>query len=462
VRLFTAAWKNMVFRRFTFFLAVRVVLMGLAIAATMWLLLKPGYHSATLIAASLLLLFSAELWRFVSRTNREIARFLDAARYADFSQRFHFDEIGTGFNELGKAFTDILDRMRSDRAGREIEVRRLNALIEHIPVPLLTLHGDDSITLQNNASRRLFGAIAVTRLGDLKKFGSGFHHAVAESVPGNRELVTFTVEDIEYQLTLAATEVVVAGSSDRLISLQDIQTELDLTQAQAWQDLVRVLTHEIMNSITPVTSLATTATDLVDDMIEKTSAESALVEDLTDLRDAIGTVARRSDSLMQFVNSYRQLTRLAPPEKKRVQIGELFDSAGRLAAAEWPDRNVTLRQQVEPARLDIFVDRDLLEPVLLNLLRNAWHATLDVNEPHIELRGRLNRRGNTVIEVCDNGPGVSEELARKIFVPFFTTKEGGSGVGLALARQVMTAHGGFIRVMPNVGGGAKFSLTFKG
>ena len=450
----------MVFKRFTFFLALRVVLVGVAIAATMWLLLKPGYHSATIIAVTSLLLFSAELWRFVSRTNREIARFLDAARYADFSQRFKFDELGTGFNELGEAFTDILDRMRTERADREIEVRRLNALIEHIPVPLLTLHGDDSVTLQNNAARRLFGSIEVTQASDLRQFGSNFHRSVVESVPGNRELVTFTVEDIEYQLTLAATEVMVAGSSDRLISLQDIQTELDLTQAQAWQDLVRVLTHEIMNSITPVTSLATTATDVVDDIIEKAGDESALVEDLTDLRDAIGTVARRSDSLMQFVNSYRQLTRLAPPEKKRVQIGELFESASRLAAAEWPDRNVTLQQHVEPAGLDVFVDRDLLEPVLLNLLRNAWHATLEVDEPRIELHGKLNRRGNTVIEVCDNGPGVSEELASKIFVPFFTTKEGGSGVGLALARQVMTAHGGFIRVMPNDGGGAKFSLTF--
>ncbi len=450
----------MVYRRFSAFLAIRLVVVSLAVTAVVWLLLQPGYHSATILAAGLLAATASELWWFVSRTNREIARFLDSARHADYSQRFSLEDVGTGFGELGDTFTDILDRLHEQREIGEIEERRLRALIDHIPVPLLTVHGDDSITLQNNAARRLFGASHVTRLSDLRQFGASFHDAVAEAVPGNRELVTFAVEGVEYQLTLATTENIVAGESNRLVSLQDIQSELDVTQLQAWQDLVRVLTHEIMNSITPVTSLAATAGDLVDDVLRKTPANSPVVDDLTDLRDAVNTVARRSDSLMQFVHSYRQLTRSAPPEKKRLQISELFDSVSKLAAAEWPESKAVLSRHVHPAELDVYADRDLLEPVLLNLLRNAWQVTADCENRKIELRGRLNRRGNVTIEVCDNGPGVPDEFARKIFVPFFTTKSEGSGVGLTLARQVMTAHGGFIRVGPNDGGGAKFTLTF--
>ncbi len=450
----------MVYRRFSVFLGARLIVVGLALSAFVWLLIQPGYFSATLLAASLLAMSAAELWWFIGRTNREIARFLDAARHADFSQRFSFDDLGTGFGDLGQALTDILERLLDQRATTEVEARRLNALIDHIPVPLLTVHGDSSISLQNNAARRLFGASHVTRLSDLRQFGMSFHDAVAEAVPGNRELVTFSVDGVEYQLTLATTENIVAGESRRLVSLQDIQTELDVTQAQAWQDLVRVLTHEIMNSITPVTSLAATAADVVDDILKKSGADSPIAEDLVDLRDAVTTVARRSDNLMQFVDSYRQLTRLAPPEKKRIQIADAFESVGRLASAEWPDSDTWLSLSVDPAGLDVYADRILLEPVLLNLLRNAWQVTRDLDRARVQVRGRMNRRGNVVIEVCDNGPGVPDDIASKIFVPFFTTKEEGSGVGLALARQVMTAHGGFIRVAQNEGGGARFTLTF--
>ncbi len=450
----------MAYRQFSVLLAARLILVGISMALLIWLIRTPGFVAATIIVTVIFAATVAELWRHVYRTNKEMTRFLDAARYADFSQRFEFEDIGAGFGPLGDAFSDILERLRSKRTDQEVELKHLRALIEHIPVPLLTVHNDDTITLQNNAARRLFGAAHVTRLNDLRQFGANFGDSVADAVPGRRELVTFAVEDIEYQLTLATTEIVTAGERDRLISLQDIQSELDVTQAQAWQDLVRVLTHEIMNSITPVTSLAKTATELVEDVRDKNQRDEPIASDLEDLHSAIGTVARRSDSLVQFVDSYRQLTRLAPAEKKRIAISDLFDAVSRLSAAEWPDGEVAFSITVTPPGLDVYADRDLVEPVLLNLLRNAVQATANVSQPNIQIAGRINRRGNVVLEVSDNGPGVPNDMASKIFVPFFTTKEEGSGVGLALARQIMIAHSGFVTLGKSETGGARFSLIF--
>ena len=450
----------MIFRRFLAALVLRLAVTGLVLTAFIWLLLLPGYHSAMALVGSALVLLIVELWRYVSRTNRDVARFLDAARYADYSQRFDFEYDGSNFPALGQAFTDILRRLRERSTDQETELRRSRALIEHIPVPLMTLHTDESITLQNNAARRLFGAEHVTKLKDLRKFGFSFAESIASAVPGIRQLVTFSVEGIEYKLTLATTELIIAGKSERLISLQDIQSELDATQAEAWEDLVRVLTHEIMNSITPVTSLAKTAADVVNDVLEKARQNEPVQDDVEDLRDAIETVARRSDSLVQFVDSYRQITRLAPPEKKRVHLADLFETVVRLAEAECPRDDVEFSINVHPRELDVYADRDLLEPVLINLLRNAWQAQEKTASPVVRLVGRLNRRQNIVIEVSDNGPGIPPNIATKIFVPFFTTREAGSGVGLALARQVMIAHGGFIRAGSNDAGGATFSLTF--
>jgi len=450
----------MAFKRFSVGLAGRLAILLLISLAVAWLAVSGTYYAGLTIAVLLFCLSAFDLWLFIGKTNKELSRFLDAARYADHAQRFNFAGSGSGFDELGEAFTGILENLRELRSEQEADRRRLKALVEHVPVPLLSIHQDDAITLHNNAARRLFGATAVSRVKDLLQFGPGFHRAVVETVPGNRELVTFVHDGMEQQMTLASSEVVVDTSQELLISLQDIQSELDFKQDEAWQDLVRVLTHEIMNSITPISSLARTAADLTDDLVARLDDKSPVKDDVTDLQSAVTTVARRSDSLTQFVNSYRQLTRLAPPKKDWIPIADLFDHIAKLAVAEWSDERVQLSTQSTPNGLQVFADRDLLEPILLNLLRNAWQATTEIAAPQISLTAKLNRRGHVVMEVSDNGPGVAAEISRKIFVPFFTTKKAGSGVGLALTRQVMIAHRGYVTLSESESGGAKFSLIF--
>jgi two-component system nitrogen regulation sensor histidine kinase NtrY len=456
------------FSRFSAMLALRLLFIMVALAIVGILILTPGYHAATLLSMIVAAGLTFEVLKFISKTNQELVRFLDAARYGDYGQRFEFKMLGSGFSELGDTFTQILSRFRDDRVEQESELRHLKALLEHVPVPLISVYGDRTVTLWNNAARRLFGTFHPNRVDDLEQFGHEFQDRISRIKAGDRFLVTFHVDGMEQRLTVSASEILVAGKTERLVSLQNIQSELDGVQLSAWQDLVRVLTHEIMNSITPVASLAKTAVDLVDDVSQKVTNQDDLLEELQDAKDAVNTVARRSDSLMTFVSSYRQLTRLPEPSKERVQLRELFDDVCKLSAANWAEKGWSMMINVEPIELDVFADRQMMEQVLINLLRNAENAFEgdgQSDQGRVLLSGSLNRRGHVVIEVADNGPGIDEDVVDRIFVPFYTTRREGSGVGLALSRQVMIAHGGTI-LFSNVitaeetRGGARFTLVF--
>ena len=452
----------MVFRRFGIQLGLRLSLLFSLLGCAAYLAVSGGYPAATLLLVAIGVVLAVELSRFVSRTNQELARFLDAIRYADFGQRFSFSGSGAGFSELGETFTHILERFRDDRGEQEKELKHLKALIEHVPVPLISVYADGRISIWNNAARRLFGQHSVREIADLAQFGAEFTAAVTELRPGSRTLAKMQVDDISQSLTISASELVTSGRTERLISLQNIQTELDGMQLEAWQALVRVLTHEIMNSITPLASLASTSSELV--RSASAGIDDAHREVLTDAQDAVDTLARRADGLTAFVSSYRQLLGLPEPDRSRFPIRAMFSDVMRMSAPECAAQGVQIIEQIQPASLELDADRGLIEQVLINLIRNATQALAN-SEPEetggeIRLSARLNSRGQTCLEVTDNGPGIAEEVAVRMFVPFYTTRKDGSGVGLALSRQIMNAHGGSIGYSQAAGGGARFTLVF--
>ncbi|WP_416307010.1 sensor histidine kinase [Neptunicella sp. SCSIO 80796] len=448
------------FNRFSLLLSIRIVLLMLMVILFSAFVSQSGYQAASLLVLLLLIVQGLEVVRFIRKTNTELTRFLQAARYSDFSQRFEFQHLGAGFAELGQAFSEILTRFQTTRADQEQQLRHLKAIVEHVPVPLMSIHANDQIVLWNNSARRLFGSHHVQRLSDLTQFGDDFSRQLTTLQAGERRLVDFVVDDMQHQLAVSATQIILAGQSERLLSLQDIQSELDKAQLQAWQDLVRVLTHEIMNSITPVASLARTAVDLVEDSKHKAQNVPELAQDLDDVAHAVHTVARRSEGLMQFVGSYRRLTRLPAPNTRRIRIQQLFSQVQTLATQQWQHKGIDLSVDIQPATLEMDIDVDMVEQLLINLLKNAEQALVDEQQPKVTMRAFLNRRGHVVIEIGDNGQGIADELKHKVFVPFFTTKKDGSGVGLALTRQVMIAHGGSVKLSQSELGGALFSLIF--
>ena len=467
------------FNKFILLLLIRLFFIMTGLAALGYLLTLPGYHAATLLTLGVVVVLISEVYRFTSKTNQELARFLDAARYADYGQRFNFVEFGAGFGELGETFTRILERFREDRQQQESELRHMKALLEHVPVPLISVQTNQQIKLWNNAARRLFGITQVTRVKDLRQFGLNFMLDIQAISPGEKRLVDIELEGLNQQMSISASEIILSSNTEKLLSLQNIQSELDDVQLTAWQDLVRVLTHEIMNSITPVASLATTAVDLVEDASRRvsdlSSAESentdsleacdgpaipVIIEELQDARDAVATVARRSDGLMNFVSSYRELTRLATPNLNDFNLHGLFEDVVKLATIGWAEKGISVNWYSKPSSLELSADRQMIEQILINLLQNAEHALDNIPEPAVTLNAHVSRRGHVVIEVSDNGAGIADSVGSKVFVPFYTTRRDGSGVGLALSRQIMTAHGGSISFRPGDQGGTIFRLTF--
>jgi nitrogen fixation/metabolism regulation signal transduction histidine kinase len=447
----------MVFDRFATQVTVRVAALFATLLVLAYLVATTRLVGVTALVAALGLLQAGYVIRFVHRTNRELERFLGAIRYDDFQQSFAIGGLGPTFADLKAAFEEVMGRFRAARLDREAQRRYLEALVEHVPVAILAVHDDGAVELLNNAARRLLDASGPTSIERLIAYGAAFQRDVAQGGTGERRVTRIELDGVQRHLIVSTTQLTVTGAALRLVSLQDIQSELDWNELSAWRDMARILSHEIMNSLTPIASLARTADELVDDLAKRTAAGDELV---TDIHAAIDTLARRSDGLMRFVRSYRQFTQMPPPSLRPLHLPEYFQRLEKLLLTEWAGRGVELHVAPPPRGLTLVVDESLLDQALINLVSNAADAAAAAAAPQVWLDARLSDGGRPIIEIGDNGPGLDEALGDKIFLPFFTTKADGSGIGLALARQVMLVHKGAITAAARPGGGALFRLTF--
>ena len=448
-------------------LMLRVAMLFALLVLVAYLLAATHFYAVTLVVAVLAAVQAGAVLRFANRANRELARLLTAIRHDDFSQGFAIGHLGGTFTELKASFEDVTRHFRETRMEKEAQRRYLEALVEHVPVAILAVDEAEQVSLLNSAARRLLDASAAMTLDGLHRYGASFQRDVAQSRSGHRSLTRTELDGVQRHLVLSTTQLRAGGANLRLITLQDIQAELDWNELSAWQDMARVLTHEIMNALTPIASLARTADELVAELPPPAGPATAAGEELMgDLRDAVRTLAKRSDSLMRFVRNYRELTQMPPPAMAPLGLSEYFRRLAQLFAAEWQKRGVVLHVVPPAEGLALHADESLLDQAIINLLRNAADAALSTAlatgkpAPQVWLEARHSDRGRTIIEISDNGAGLDEELGEKIFLPFFTTKADGSGIGLALARQVMLVHQGAITAGPRPGGGARFRLTF--
>ncbi|MBP1205667.1 signal transduction histidine kinase [Duganella sp. 1411] len=333
-------------------------------------------------------------------------------------------------------------------------VLTLEARLEHAPIALFRImhaSGAGQVAPLNASARRLLAPGRASAPQDL-------HELLAAQPVGQRKLITFDTERGGERALVAISALSVQGSAQRLAALMPVESELEAEALNAWRELVQVLTHEIMNSLTPVASLSRTAHGL----LEEASVE--LPADIhVDLGIALDAIARRAASLVDFVGSYRSLSTVPQAQPQRVRLEDLFERLSALIAPQWQALGGQVVFSVEPASLEVMIDPGQLEQALINLLKNAAEAmavVVSLRAPRAVVSARLSRGSRLRIEVADNGPGVPEALAAHIFTPFFSTKKQGRGIGLAMVRHLVHANGGTVRYARSVGEGARFMLTF--
>jgi signal transduction histidine kinase len=391
------------------------------------------------------------LVRSVERPVRDLVRFLDGVRNDDLSVSFTGGR-GPLLDAVRAALTDVVEAFRRVRSEREEQAQYLQTVVRHVGVALVAVRDDGHVALFNEAAGRLLGVRSPRTLDALAARRPALADALRGGRPGRRALVEVDRDDRDLTLVVQTTRFQLGGALYTLASLQDIRPELEEKEAEAWQQLTRVLTHEIMNSVAPIASLAATAGDLLGDDRSETARVGAL--------EALGVIRRRCDGLVHFVEAYRSVSHLPRPSFQVVPAGPLLGDVTTLVRATARGRGPDLRLLVEPPGLELVADPDLLEQALVNVVLNAVQALDGVDGGRVEVVARPGPAGRPTIDVTDNGPGISPETRERVFVPFFTTKAGGSGIGLGLARQIMRLHGGTLTVHSVPDEATTFSLRF--
>lgn len=437
----------MVFKSFRTGVIFRAVFISCVAFSTLYLLFIEEMMLAGCLFLVLEAFLVANLIYYVENTNRKLSRFFESIRYSDFTSGFYTDnKLGESFKELNSSFNVVLDAFRETRAEKEEHLLYLNTIVQHVAVGLISFDNKGKVGLYNNAARKMLQIVHLKHIKGLQQQHPTLYRTLQELPTGGKTLLRNSNES---QLTVHVIALKLRGKSVKLVSLQNIQSELEQKEIEAWQNLTKVLRHEIINSMTPIISLTETLNDILhEDLVCGDNGNCILAnEPAEDLKEGLLTIKNRSKGLIRFVDDYRNFNDIPNPHFSSVSLKLLFANASNLMKPSFHNGRVTFTCDIVPEQLEIEVDEELIEMVLINLLKNALEGVKSVENPSILLRGYQDQSKRILIEVEDNGPGIVPHALKNIFIPFFTTKKGGSGIGLSLSRQIMHMHGGSISVM---------------
>jgi two-component system, NtrC family, nitrogen regulation sensor histidine kinase NtrY len=441
---------------------VRVVVLAALCVVLAWSLVNTRWVATPLVCGALMLLSVFDLFRYVERTSRDFTRFLNYVAHHDFSTPVSIPYKGKVFTELQNAYQVLAGEFRRLNMQKAANHEYLEAVVAHIGIALVCLDDQGIVKMMNGSARRLFGVPHLNSARTFNRIDERLPDLLQQLEDGDRTLLSVRRGDDTLQLTLYATTFELLEQRYKLVSFQNIRDELDRQEIDSWQKLIRVLTHEIMNSVTPITSLSRLVREtMIDDSGGSPAFRTLTPQDRDDMLRSVTAIHSRSRGLLDFVDAYRSFARLPAPVFSDVDVLALFERARTLMSREVETLGIALTLQCQEAGLRIHADAMQVEQVLINLLRNAIESLAECATKRIDLRASRNDQGKVLLQVIDSGPGISPEHLDNIFIPFFTTKRSGTGVGLSVSRQIMHANRGLITVRSVAGEGCVFTLKFQ-
>ena len=448
----------MIYKRPGWNILLRVSLLFITLSAASWILVREWYVYLSMLLP-VIVYQVVEFYRFQRKTQAELAQFVESVHYRDFSRYFDVKHAPAELQPIRQGFNDINTTFKVISKEKETQYQYLQKILELVNTGILSYEEEEEgrIVWMNESLKKMLQLPYLKTIHSLQKRDAGLYKEIISLRPGESRIGTAHLERASFKVLLSGTAFQTDGKVYKLIAFQNVNEALDETESKAWQKLLNVMTHEIMNSIAPISSLADTLKNRLQESVGSLNNNSGSIEDL---ELGIDTIKRRSEGLLKFAETYRNLNKITTPNLKKVYVRDLFENIQRLMQPTLDQKNIDIDIILHDTELQLDIDMSLIEQVLINLVVNAIEAVKEKADARIVLSAFISINRKTVIKVADNGNGMPEEVLDKIFVPFFTTKKNGSGIGLSLCKQIMMLHKGNVQVQSREGEGTALMLQF--
>ena len=458
---YTEGLKNMVYKRFTILLIIRVTILLTNMVFLSIVIIKPERLFTSILLLLILALLLYDFIHFINKTNRELSRFLNAVKQNDFTAKFPDNKLGQSFQGLNQSFSNILSFLNKSQLEKEAQVQYLKLIMNSVSIGMIIFDTSGKIELLNKASLDLLSVHSLGHIDNLKRINEKLAEEINELKPGKTKLIEIDINQEKLQLSVNRKNIKILGNELGLLSFQNINNEIEQKEIKAWQNLFRTLAHEIMNSVTPISSLTETGIEI----LENNNGKRKSIVDLNDdqivkVQTILKTVNKRNNRLHNFINEYRKLLKIPSPNLTVLLLSGFLNDIKCLVEEELKKNNIKLKIIEKDQDLSIIGDPVLLEQVMLNMIQNSIDALQKTKIPKLTIE-IFQKSEKMYITIKDNGKGISPDKIDKIFIPFFTTKETGSGIGLSLSKQIMKSHNGTISVSSVPNKLTEFKLIFQ-